>query len=170
MNHEYKIGTGFDAHRLVDKRPLILAGVKVDSPRGALGHSDADVACHALIDAILGALGEGDIGDRFPDTDPAYKDASSLGLLGEVAGVADRSGFKIANADVTIILESPKISLYRDKMKAKLASALGIGQKHVGVKATTTEGLGLTGRGEGVAAQAAVLIRRIGGSEPCGLE
>ncbi len=158
MEIEPRIGTGFDAHRLVAGRPLMLGGVEVPSERGADGHSDADVACHALIDAIFGALADGDIGSHFPDTDPRFKDISSLQLLEAAADSVLQRGFKIASADVTIILETPKVASLRNAMRHAMAKAMITDVTRVGVKATTTEGMGFTGRGEGVAAQAVVLL------------
>jgi 2-C-methyl-D-erythritol 2,4-cyclodiphosphate synthase len=158
MNQGLKIGTGFDVHRLIVGRPLILGGVEIASDKGAEGHSDADVACHALIDAIFGALGDGDIGGHFPDSDPAYKDISSLRLVEQTGERMRVKGHALANADITIMLEKPKIAAYREDMRAALSKALNVEIARISVKATTTEGLGFIGRGEGIAAQAAVLL------------
>jgi 2-C-methyl-D-erythritol 2,4-cyclodiphosphate synthase len=158
MNQGLKIGTGFDVHRLIVGRPLILGGVEIASDKGAEGHSDADVACHALIDAIFGALGDGDIGGHFPDSDPAYKDISSLRLVEQTGERMHAKGYVLANADITIMLEKPKIAAYREDMRAALSKALNVEIARISVKATTTEGLGFIGRGEGIAAQAAVLL------------
>lgn len=153
-----RIGTGFDVHRLVAGRRLVLGGVVIPSEFGALGHSDADVVCHALIDAILGALAEEDIGARFPDTDIAYKDISSLELLRSAGETMRAAGYRLGNADITVMLEKPKIGQFREAILAELALALSEEPGKLSVKATTTEGLGLTGRGEGIAAQAVVLL------------
>jgi 2-C-methyl-D-erythritol 4-phosphate cytidylyltransferase/2-C-methyl-D-erythritol 2,4-cyclodiphosphate synthase len=154
-----RAGTGYDVHRLVDGRPLILGGVTIPSDRGALGHSDADVVCHAITDAILGALSLGDIGRHFPDTDAAWKDASSLDLLKRaVALVADR-GYEVGNVDVTIVLERPKIKDHVDAMRGALARALGIDPARVSVKGKTNEGVDAIGRGEAIAAHAIALVR-----------
>ncbi len=158
MEIEPRIGTGFDAHKLVAGRPLILGGVEVPSERGADGHSDADVACHALIDAIFGALADGDIGAHFPDTDPRFKDISSLQLLEAAADSVRQRDYRIASADITILLETPKVAPYRGAMREAMARVMLCDVGRIGVKATTTEGLGFTGRGEGVAAQAVVLL------------
>jgi len=156
-----RIGLGYDVHAFAKGRPLILGGVHIEHPRGLLGHSDADVLAHALADAVLGALRVGDIGKLFPDTDPAYAGADSLVLLSRVGDLARASGWRIVDADCVLILEQPKISPYRDAMRANLAAALGVDVDSVGVKATTTERLGFEGREEGVAAQAVVLLKRV---------
>jgi 2-C-methyl-D-erythritol 2,4-cyclodiphosphate synthase len=155
-----RIGLGYDAHSLVEGRPLILGGVELEHEKGLLGHSDADVLAHALADAVLGALREGDIGKLFPDTDPAYAGADSVELLAEVGELARKRGWRIADADCVLVLERPKVSPYRDQMRANLAKALGVSVDCIGLKATTTEGLGFEGRQEGVAAQAVVLLDR----------
>lgn len=159
---EMRIGVGYDVHAFAEGRPLVLGGVTIPDERGLAGHSDADVLAHALMDAILGALRAGDIGAHFPDTDPAYRGISSLELLARVAGVVRESGFRIVDADTVLVLERPRISAYREQMRENLADALGIGAAAIGVKATTTEGLGFEGRGEGVAAHAVVLLERTG--------
>ena len=153
-----RIGLGYDVHAFAENRPLVLGGVVVPSERGLVGHSDADVLAHALADAVLGALREGDIGHHFPDTDPQYSGADSLELLARVSELAAEKGFRVADADCVLVLERPKVAPYREGMRANLARALGIGIDAVGVKATTTEGLGFEGRGEGVAAMAVVLL------------
>lgn len=153
-----RIGQGYDVHRLVEGRNLILGGVHIDYELGLEGHSDADVLVHAVIDALLGAASLGDIGLHFPDTDPAYKDVSSMELLEIVAKAIDSLGFRIANLDATVLAERPKVGSYRGDMVGNLAAATGVPPERVNVKATTTEGLGFTGRGEGIAALAVVLL------------
>jgi len=155
-----RIGLGYDVHAFAEGRKLVLGGVEIEHERGLLGHSDADVLAHALADAVLGALRAGDIGKLFPDTDPAYAGANSIELLGRVGQLATDQGWRIVDADCVLVLERPKVSEYRDAMRANLARALGIGTDCVGLKATTTEGLGFEGREEGVGAQAVVLIQR----------
>jgi 2-C-methyl-D-erythritol 4-phosphate cytidylyltransferase/2-C-methyl-D-erythritol 2,4-cyclodiphosphate synthase len=151
-----RMGTGYDVHRLVPGRPLILCGTPIPGKLGLDGHSDADVATHALMDALLGAAGLGDIGRHFPDTDEKYKGADSMKLLAEVRDML--GGARIVNVDVTIIAQAPKLSPYMDQMKHNLSRVLGIPETAVNVKATTEEGLGFTGRGEGIAAMAAAAI------------
>lgn len=153
-----RVGNGFDVHRLVEGRKLILCGVDVPYERGLLGHSDADVALHALSDALLGAAALRDIGHHFPDSDAAYSGADSRVLLRKVVGMLARKEYSIGNVDVTIIAQMPKLSPYIEQMRANIAADLGIGIDSVSVKATTTEKLGFTGRGEGIAAQASALI------------
>ncbi len=155
-----RVGTGYDLHRLVEGRALIIGGVIVPSDRGALGHSDADVVCHAITDAILGASHLGDIGRHFPDDDPRWKDASSLDLLSRATILVRERGFAVANADVTVILERPKIKEHINRMQAAVASALGITPDRVSIKGKTNEGLDATGRGEAIAAHAVVLLTR----------
>ncbi|NTW28414.1 MAG: 2-C-methyl-D-erythritol 2,4-cyclodiphosphate synthase [Coriobacteriia bacterium] len=155
-----RIGIGYDAHAFAEGRQLILGGVRIDHDRGLLGHSDADVLAHALADAVLGALRAGDIGALFPDTDPAYSGADSIVLLSRVGDLAREMGWVVVDADCVLILERPKISPFRDHMRANLARALGVPLDSVGLKATTTEGLGFEGRAEGVGAQAVVLLDR----------
>jgi 2-C-methyl-D-erythritol 2,4-cyclodiphosphate synthase len=152
-------GIGFDAHALCEGRRLVLGGVDIPFEKGLLGHSDADVLTHSLMDALLGALSLGDIGTLFPDTDERYRGVSSMTLLAEVMGLVRERGYAVANADTTIIAERPKIGPYRDEIIASLADALGCDPANVSVKATTTEGLGFTGREEGIAAQAVVLLK-----------
>ncbi|MDI6843526.1 MAG: 2-C-methyl-D-erythritol 2,4-cyclodiphosphate synthase [Anaerosomatales bacterium] len=156
----YRVGIGFDAHAFESGRPLILGGVELPSNLGLAGHSDADVLVHALMDAILGALREGDIGRLFPDDDPAYAGASSVGLLEQVASLMRERGFELADADCVLALERPRIAPYRDAMRERIARALGVEPERIGVKATTTEGLGFVGRQEGAAAYAVVLLER----------
>ena len=153
-----RIGSGHDVHRLVPDRPLVLGGVNIPHDRGLAGHSDADVLTHALMDAILGAMRAGDIGQHFPDSDPAYEGADSIGLLERVGALMREGGFEIVDADCVLVLEEPRVASHRDAMRARLAAALDIDIEKVGLKATTTEGLGPTGRGEGVAAFAVVLL------------
>jgi len=154
----FRIGIGHDTHRLVAGRPLILAGLKIESDRGAEGHSDGDALTHALADAILGALCEGDIGLHFPDSDPQWKDADSLQLLARVVWLARGRGLEIVNADATIILERPKLRDYVTAMRENLAKAIGVDADRVSVKAKTGEGLDAVGRGEAVIVQAVVLL------------
>lgn len=153
-----RIGSGYDVHKLVPDRKLILCGVEVPYQLGLLGHSDADVALHALMDALLGALALGDIGHLFPDTDARFKDISSLQLLAEVLRLVAEKGWWVGNVDVTIIAQQPKLAPYVMEMRTKLAQALDVAVDCVSVKATTTEHLGFTGRGEGIAAEAVVLL------------
>src|SRR3954471_15391939 len=157
-----RAGTGYDLHRLVDGRPLVIGGVTIASDRGGLGHSDADVACHAATDAILGAIGLGDIGRHFPDTDPRWKDADSLALLAQAAKMAAEAGYEVGNLDVTVILESPKIKDHVDRMRARVAGALGIEVSRVSIKGKTNEGVDAVGRGEAIAAHAVALLRSRG--------
>ena len=156
-----RVGMGYDLHRLVEGRPLVLGGVTVPSERGALGHSDADVICHATTDAILGAARAGDIGQHYPDTDPRWKGASSTDLLKEVVGLVRERGWGIENVDVVVILERPKIGPHRDAIQSRLAEALGIDADRVSVKAKTNEGVDAVGRGEAIAAHAVALLTRL---------
>jgi 2-C-methyl-D-erythritol 2,4-cyclodiphosphate synthase len=153
-----RTGIGWDSHGLVEGRPLILGGVTIPYEKGLLGHSDADVLTHAVIDALLGAAGLDDIGALFPDTDAAYKDADSLALLRDVVGRVRGQGFAINNVDTTVVMERPKLSPHRAAIRAALAGALGVGGDQVNVKASTGEGLGFVGRGEGVAALAVATL------------
>ncbi|MCE1228939.1 MAG: 2-C-methyl-D-erythritol 2,4-cyclodiphosphate synthase [Firmicutes bacterium] len=159
-----RVGQGFDVHAFSDdpQRPLVLMGVPVPHDRGLAGHSDADVMLHALSDALLGAAGLGDIGQHFPDTDPAYKNADSALLLERVVEAVRKRGWRVVNADVLLIGERPKIGPHRLAMRERVAPLLGVEIEALNVKATTTEKLGFTGRGEGLAAQAVVLLERIG--------
>ena len=153
-----RIGHGFDVHAFADGRRLVLGGVDVPSERGLDGHSDADVLAHALMDAVLGAMRAGDIGKLFPDTDPAYEGADSLVLMSHVARLARERGFSILDVDCTVAAQAPKLAPYREQMRERMASALGVDAEHVGVKATTTERLGFVGREEGIAAWAVALL------------
>jgi 2-C-methyl-D-erythritol 2,4-cyclodiphosphate synthase len=155
-----RVGTGFDVHRLTAGRKLIIGGVDIPSEEGLLGHSDADVLLHAICDALLGAAGLGDIGRHFPDSDPKYKGISSLVLLEEVRRLLAQGGFRVHNIDATIVAERPRMAPHIPAMAANIAAAAGVGRSSVNVKATTTEGLGYTGRGEGMAAYAVCLIRK----------
>lgn len=156
-----RIGHGFDVHAFAEGRRLVLGGVDVPAERGLAGHSDADVVAHALMDAVLGALREGDIGKLFPDTDPAYEGADSLALMRRVAELAHSRGWRVADADCTIAAQAPKLAPYREQMRSNMAAALGVPAEAVGVKATTTERLGFVGREEGIAAWAVVLLERL---------
>ena len=153
-----RVGHGYDVHRLVQGRKLILGGVPIDSPVGLLGHSDADVLVHAVLDALLGAAAMGDIGQHFPDTDPHFKGASSMMLLARVAQMLQRSGHRVVNIDSTVLAQAPKLAPYIKMMRANIAAALMIDIDCVSVKATTEEGLGFTGSGQGIAAHAVCLI------------
>lgn len=157
----WRVGTGYDAHRLVEGRKLILCGVDIPFEKGLLGHSDADVALHALMDALLGAAALGDIGKHFPDSDPQYKDISSLELLKKVRELLEINGFKAGNADVTIVCQRPKLAPFMQAMRDNIARALGVDVSCVSVKATTTEGMGFEGAGEGISAQAVALVRGV---------
>lgn len=153
-----RIGHGYDVHRLVEGRKLILGGVEIPFEKGLLGHSDADVLAHAVMDALLGAAALGDIGKLFPDSDPAYSGADSLVLLRRVAEVLAEHGYGIGNVDATVLAQRPKLAPYIPEMRERLAAAMGISPGQVSVKATTEEGLGFTGTGEGIAAHAVALI------------
>jgi len=153
-----RVGQGFDAHKFAKDRKLVLAGETIEYPLGLEGHSDADVLTHAVIDALLGAAGLGDIGMHFPDTDPAYRDASSIGLLEVIVRAVESVGFRISNIDVTIFAQSPKIGPFRAAMVDNLATVMGIAPEQVNIKATTTEGMGFIGRSEGIGASAVVLL------------
>ena len=155
-----RTGIGFDAHRLVENRRLVLGGVVVPHERGLLGHSDADVAVHALMDALLGAIAAGDIGQHFPDTDPAWKDADSIRLLEAVAAILRERGWRIENTDLTILCEKPKLAPHIPEMRRRMAEAMGVAMDAVSVKATTVEGMGAIGRREGIAAQAVATVER----------
>ena len=153
-----RIGTGFDVHKLVEGRKLVLGGVEIPYERGLLGHSDADVLTHAVMDALLGAAGLPDIGMLFPDTAPEFEGVSSMELLFRVRVLLKERGYRVVNVDATIIAERPKIRPYKEAMIRNIAAGLGIPESDVNVKGTTTEGLGFTGRGEGIAAEAVCLI------------
>ncbi|MDR3052303.1 MAG: 2-C-methyl-D-erythritol 2,4-cyclodiphosphate synthase [Coriobacteriales bacterium] len=154
-----RIGLGIDVHAFAEGRPLILGGVQIPHGRGLLGHSDADVLAHAITDALLGALRLGDIGALFPDTDPAYKGADSLELLGRVAALVQSQGYRVADVDCVVMAQAPKLAPYREAMRGNLAQALCIDVSQVGVKATTTEQLGFEGREEGISAYAVALLQ-----------
>lgn len=158
MNALFRVGHGYDVHRLVPERRLILAGVEIPYEKGLLGHSDADVVTHAVMDALLGAAAMGDIGRLFPDNDPAYEGADSRQLLSEVCHRIVSAGFMISNIDCTVIAQAPKLRPYIDVMRSNLAETCGLELCCVNVKATTEEGLGFTGTGEGIAAHAAALL------------
>ena len=153
-----RIGHGYDVHRLAENRALIIGGVKIPHDQGLLGYSDADVLLHAVMDAMLGAAALGDIGMLFPDSDPAYKNADSLKLLGEVSKIIAEKGYALLNLDVTVIAEKPKLAPYIPEMRKRIAAALGAKVSAVSVKATTEEGLGFTGGCDGIAAHAVVLL------------
>lgn len=153
-----RIGQGYDVHRLTEGRDLILGGVKIPWEKGLLGHSDADVLVHAVMDALLGAAALGDIGQHFPDTDPAYEGISSIELLKKVGELLDEKGYVVENIDATIIAQKPKLVSYRPQMEENIARALGMDPGRISVKATTEEGLGFTGAGQGIAAQAITLL------------
>ncbi len=155
------VGFGYDVHRLAPARPLILAGVAVPSESGLLGHSDADVLCHALMDALLGAAGLRDIGHQFPDSDPQYVGADSLALLRRVVSLVGERSLRPVNADLTLLAERPKIAPHVEQMRANLAAALGLSKERIGLKATTNEGMGFVGRGEGMAAFAVVSLAAV---------
>jgi len=156
----FRVGHGFDAHALVEGRPLIIGGVKIPFERGLDGHSDADVLLHAIADALLGASGLGDIGRHFPDTDARYKGVDSRALLREVARRVNAAGFALVNIDATIIAQAPRMSPYIENMRTHVAADLSMDSSAVNIKAKTTERLGFTGRGEGIAAEAIALIKR----------
>jgi 2-C-methyl-D-erythritol 2,4-cyclodiphosphate synthase len=159
----FRIGQGFDVHQLVENRPLLIGGIEIPYAKGLLGHSDADVLLHTIADACLGAIGEGDIGRHFPDTDPAFKDADSSMLLQHVWSLVKERGYILSNADCTIIAQKPKMAPYIEQMKSHIASLLETKTENINVKATTTEKLGFAGREEGIAAQAVVLLKKIQG-------
>ncbi len=156
----FRIGQGFDVHQLVEGRPLILGGITVPYEKGLLGHSDADVLLHAVADGCLGAVAAGDIGKHFPDTDPEFKDADSAKLLQHVWELVKKEGYELGNIDCTIIAQKPKMAPYIDEMRQRIAELLEADISQVNVKATTSEKLGFTGRGEGIAAQTTVLIKK----------
>ncbi|MCM3218014.1 2-C-methyl-D-erythritol 2,4-cyclodiphosphate synthase [Niallia taxi] len=155
-----RIGQGFDVHQLVEGRPLIIGGIEIPHEKGLLGHSDADVLLHTIADACLGAIGEGDIGKHFPDTDQAFKDFDSAILLKEVWSLVKSKGYELVNADCTIMAQQPKMAPHIKAMQSRIAELLETEQENVNVKATTTEKLGFTGRGEGIASLAVVLLQR----------
>jgi 2-C-methyl-D-erythritol 2,4-cyclodiphosphate synthase len=153
---------GADAHRFDTKRKLVLGGVEIPFDKGLAGHSDADVALHALMDAMLGACGEGDIGALFPDDDPAYRGVSSLNLLKKVSDLVTGDGYRIVNVDIVIVCEEPRVSPYRDLIRERIASTCGIEKETISVKGTSTEGMGFTGKGEGISSIAVVLLEEVG--------
>lgn len=155
---QFRVGSGFDVHRFAEQRRLVLCGIEVPYEKGLLGHSDADVALHALMDAMLGAAAMGDIGKHFPDTDERFKGADSVKLTEHVVALLQEKGWRVNNADITIIAQQPKLAKYIPAMRSKVASVLQIEEECVNVKATTTEKLGFTGRGEGMAAEAVVSL------------
>lgn len=155
---DYRTGLGYDAHRLTDGRKLILGGVDIPYERGLEGHSDADVLLHAVCDALLGALGKGDIGELFPNTDENIRGVSSMLLLEQVARLVADEGYAVGNVDVVVIAEAPKIARFKDRMKFNIAFKLAVEENGVNIKATTNEGMGAIGRGEGIAAFATVLL------------
>lgn len=157
----FRIGQGYDVHRLAEGRPLILGGVDIPHDRGLLGHSDADVLTHAVMDALLGAAALGDIGGHFPDSDETYRGADSLALLRRVCDLLREAGYAVVNTDATVIAQAPKLAPHIPHMRRNLAQAMGIAPENVSVKATTEERLGFTGAGEGMAAQAVALLEKI---------
>lgn len=161
MLADYRIGTGYDVHRLAEGRTLRLGGVQIPFAKGCLAHSDGDVLLHAVCDALLGALALGDIGGHFPDNDPQYKNISSIILLERVYDLVLQKGFRLVNMDATILLQEPKITPYIADMRNQIAQTLDVEIEAVSIKATTTEGLGFIGNGEGVAAQAVVMLKHI---------
>ena len=161
-----RIGQGYDVHRLVEGRTLIIGGVDIPYEKGLLGHSDADVLLHAVMDALLGAAALGDIGQHFPDSDERYKGISSIALLKEVGKILQENGYMIENIDSTVIAQRPKLLPYRPQMAENIAAALGIEKEQVSVKATTEEGLGFTGTGEGISAQAIALLSSVADYAP----
>jgi 2-C-methyl-D-erythritol 2,4-cyclodiphosphate synthase len=158
--NDYRVGIGVDAHAFEAGVPLVLGGVRIDGPRGLAGHSDGDVLAHALVDAILGAAGLEDIGAMFPSDDPSWEGVSSLDLLARAYEAARTLGFELVNADVVLIGEEPRLAPHRVAMRGRLASALGVEPERIAVRATTTDRLGFTGRGEGLAAQSVALLGR----------
>ena len=161
MARELRIGHGYDVHRLRRGRKLFLGGIEIPHDRGLTGHSDADVLLHALMNALLGAMGEGDIGIHFPDSDPRYKGISSVTLLQDVARIMQRRGFKLGNADLTVLAQQPKLAPYYGAIKRRVAGALKVPESRINLKAATTERLGSIGRGQAIAAAAVVLLRRV---------
>jgi len=154
-----RIGLGYDIHRLVEGRPLVIGGVTIPFDKGLLGHSDADVLVHAACDAILGAAGMGDIGEHFPDTDPRYRGADSIGLLKTVCAEIGKEGWSLVNLDATIFAQAPKMTPYKKGMVGRMADCMAVGRHRINIKATTTEGLGAIGHGDGIAAMCVALIQ-----------
>ncbi|MBQ1245094.1 MAG: 2-C-methyl-D-erythritol 2,4-cyclodiphosphate synthase [Clostridia bacterium] len=161
MSAPLRIGHGYDVHRLVEGRPCIIGGVNIPHEKGLLGHSDADVLVHAVMDAVLGALGEGDIGRHFPDNDPAYQGADSLLLCRHVADILRERGYRLSNVDATVIAQAPKLAPHIEAMRRNVAAVFGVSPEDVNIKATTEEHLGFTGAGEGIAAHAVCLLEHI---------
>ncbi|MEH7235979.1 2-C-methyl-D-erythritol 2,4-cyclodiphosphate synthase [Bacillus sp. JJ1562] len=157
----FRIGQGFDVHQLVEGRPLIIGGITIPYEKGLQGHSDADVLLHTVSDACLGAIGEGDIGKHFPDTDPNFKDADSAKLQQHVWNLVKEKGYKLGNIDCTIIAQKPKMAPYIEQIRERIAQLLEADPSQVNVKATTTEKLGFTGRGEGISAMATILLQKV---------
>jgi 2-C-methyl-D-erythritol 2,4-cyclodiphosphate synthase len=155
-----RVGVGYDSHRLVEGRPLILGGELIPHSAGLMGHSDGDALCHAITDAILGAAALGDIGRHFPDTDPQYHNANSLGLLARAVGIVHEAGYAIENVDAVVIAEHPKLAPHVDRIRARLAPTLGVDPGSVSIKGKTNEGMGGTGRGEGIVVHAVALLRK----------
>jgi 2-C-methyl-D-erythritol 2,4-cyclodiphosphate synthase len=155
-----RVGVGYDSHRLVEGRPLILGGELIPHSAGLMGHSDGDALCHAITDAILGAAALGDIGRHFPDTDPQYRNANSLGLLARAVGIVHEAGYAIENVDAVVIAEQPKLAPHVDRIRARLAPTLGIDVSAVSIKGKTNEGMGGIGRGEGIVVHAVALLRK----------
>ena len=160
MAREFRIGHGFDVHRFRRGRKLVLGGIEIPHPKGLIGHSDADVLLHALINALLGAMGESDIGTHFPDSDSRYKGISSTKLLGKILLMMRRRGFTLVNADVTVIAQEPKLAPYYSAIKKNVANQLKAAEKQINIKSTTTERLGWIRKGAGMAATAVILLRR----------
>ena len=160
MSAQYRVGQGWDLHRTVADRPLVIGGVKIEHGMGLAGHSDADVLVHAIIDALLGAVADRDIGAHFPDTDPAWRNVRSIELLRRITRRVAQAGWDVVNVDSTVVAEEPKLGPHRERMRAELAQALEIDPDAVSVKAKTSEGLGPEGAGEAISAQAVVLLRR----------
>ncbi len=163
MTEDWRIGQGWDLHRLVADRPLILGGVEIPFTKGLAGHSDADALTHAVIDALLGAIGGGDIGTLFPDSDRAWRGAVSLDLLRQVVQRMHHAGWALVNLDATVVAQAPRIGPHRERMQAALADPLGVEPSAISIKAKTAEGLGPEGRGEAISAQVVVLLRRLAG-------
>ena len=166
MTHFLRIGIGLDIHPLIEGRKLILGGVEIPYSKGLLGHSDADVLIHAICDAILGAISEGDLGRHFPDTDPQYRNMSSILLLKKVAEKARTKGFRIVNVDATVVAQEPRLAEYIPQMIDRMGEALEIGTDRINIKATNPEGLGFRGRGEGIVAQSVILMEEMGKENP----
>jgi len=160
MGQDFRIGQGFDVHRFRRGRKLVLGGIEIPHSRGLLGHSDADAVIHALINAVLGAMGDGDIGTHFPDKDPRYKGIASSKLLSQALAIMRRKRFELVNADVTVVAEEPKLAPHYESIRANIAALCQISPERVSIKATTTERLGWIGAGKGLAASAVVLLRR----------